>query len=48
MDKQDAIQKIEALKAKITALDNQKAALLERLAYMKLLTAIFFDGDDSH
>lgn len=47
MTKQKASQKLEALKAEITALDDQKAELLERLAYMKLLTAIFFDENDT-
>jgi len=47
MTKQEASQTIEALKAKITALDEQKVELLERLAYMKLLTAVFFDEPEA-
>jgi len=45
MTKQEATQRIEALKTKISALDVQRTELLERLACMKLLTAAFFDED---
>lgn len=43
----EAAQEIEAMEKKITALDEQKAELLDRLAYMKLLAAVFFEGTDS-
>lgn len=38
----EAAQHIESIEKKIAALDAQRAQLLKRLAYMKLLTAVFF------
>ena len=46
MTAQEAARRIEAMELRIAALDNQKAELMERLAYMQLLSVIFFGEAD--
>ncbi|MEK6789857.1 MAG: hypothetical protein AABY68_12995 [Pseudomonadota bacterium] len=46
MTAQEAAQQITNMKKQIAQLDTQKIELMERLAYMKLLSAIFFGKDD--
>ncbi len=43
MTAQEAARRIEVIKMKIAALDDQKAELIKRLAFIKLLSAVFFD-----
>lgn len=43
MTAQEAARPIEAMEMRIAALDDQKAELIQRLAFMKLLSAVFFD-----
>lgn len=46
MTVQETAQRIEALELRIAALDDQKAELMERLAYMKMLSVVFFGEHD--
>ena len=48
MTAQEAAQQIANMEKQIGKLDTQKSALMERLAYMKLLSAIFFGENDVH
>ena len=46
MTAQEAAQQIANMKKQIAQLDTQKIELIERLAYMRLLSAIFFGEND--
>ena len=48
MTAQEAARRIEAMELRIAALDDQKAELMERLAYMKMLSVVFFGEHDVH
>ena len=47
MTAQEVVRRIEAMEKRIAVLDGQKAELMQRLAYMKLLSAVFFDEADA-
>ncbi|WP_157686304.1 hypothetical protein [Perlucidibaca aquatica] len=42
----EAAQQIADMKKQIALLDTKKSELMERLAYMQLLSVIFFDEAD--
>ncbi len=46
MTAQEAARRIEEMKLRIAALVDQKAELMERLAYMKMLSVVFFGEHD--